>query len=695
MMILLVALSSHKSGSVIQLTKNIEQERTVLLAQAAINEILATAKSTINDPKSEIGARLHQFWKNRPPCTRPTLIFSRQFTSHELVAANKLAAESGGPGIEAAGSLSVTMVQKLKAGRPSYIGFLEIIGRAGRKSSGEEIAVKERREIKLIDLSDPFIDKYALFVKTFCRSINHPQKRIIVQGIRSGDPTKYSFACFGNRSYPTCPEFPDGSKGDKEPPVIFDLDFREDRHLLGPFYQPGSFQMVDNQHSRQSDGNLFFVNPPFDFSSIKDSFSLSQDFHHTPELTGIYKSIVDSSRKYADTEGTLGFVITRDFKKAGGNPAGSEVFRSLVSSLMRHWKYHYGYSDYLSVTGAAGSKAFTNEHPFSGIISYFEQMSTHNPQRTLGGRMPVMFGVNRDTPLYVEGPVFLRFFKISFVDQTSVTFNLHGGHSLDVPFPPVPMHYEKSEQTFAGKKLATPVDSRTDKLMSMPVEHFSINNFFFGAGTQTSSSPSTVRGGIEIHNVFPLFDETLQSFAHIYQTADDFCKERIKATDNGQILYSDGMSLIMDTTAKPLDLSMIEEFRGRGRIVIADGGCVIGNLSPGNADQDSLSIYLMSGRFKLNPRSDTARIRASLIATTCFTDNSTAHPSVEGGVDFAGKNLEITGNLFVDNLFELKTLPNNGTLKILHDPMLYFPEYPVRISVSPVKSMLAVDYNAE
>lgn len=42
MMIMIIGLSTHKSGAVLQLNRTIEQERVVLLAQAGVNEMLAT-----------------------------------------------------------------------------------------------------------------------------------------------------------------------------------------------------------------------------------------------------------------------------------------------------------------------------------------------------------------------------------------------------------------------------------------------------------------------------------------------------------------------------------------------------------------------------------------------------------------------------------------------------------------------------
>lgn len=695
MMVLLVSLNTHRSGSVVHLTRTIEQERIMLLAQAGINEMLAQVKSEINNPDSTSGRAIKQFWRAKAPLNNAKVVFSQDFAADSLKISNNLVEKYLDGKGEVSGNLNIVLHSAVKCPNPCYLGYIELVGKARYKKLPGEIRVKERREIKITDLADPFLDKYALFLKSFCRSLNNPEKHIIIQGIKDKDPTQYSFVYLGNRGYPACPEFPQGHKSAQTPPVILDLDFREDKKLLGPFYQPGSFKVKNSQFAQASSGNLFFVNPPFPFSSISGNFSASSDFHKTKELVSIYKSIVDSSKQHAETEGSLGYVIARDYNKSGGNPANSEVFRSLVTSLMNNWQYHYGYTDYTSVSGANGQKPFTNEHPYMGIIDYFEQMQKFNPQRCLGGKMPAFFGENRDTPVYIEGPAFLRFFKVAFVDQVKISFDLHGGYSLDVPFPPVPMNFEQQPQTFSGKKLTNPVDNRTDQLMSKPVEHFSMNNFFFGAGALPAKTPTSVITGIEGHDIFPAFDSSLKSLAQVYQNSSEFFADRIRDINGEKVLFLDGTSLIMQADNQLLDLSKFSRFTGKGRLILAEGSCKLGDLLPVDPKTCSLRIYLMYGRFQLASINSPTRIRASLAATSSFADNSSANPAMEGGIDFNGRSLDLIGNLVVDNLFEMKNLPKNGFVKITHDPTLYYPDYPVRISVAPTKSMQAVNYYAE
>ncbi|HNW33604.1 MAG TPA: hypothetical protein PKM25_01630 [Candidatus Ozemobacteraceae bacterium] len=692
MMILLVSLNTHKSGEVFQLGRSIEQERIVLVAEAVINEMLASVKAGVNDRNSSVGNELYNFWKSNP-AAGSKLVFETDFTSSQLPVSTSLGDDYLGNDADLSGHVSIVIMDKIGGPRPSYAGYVELIGKV-KSQDLPEIKLKERREIKIADLSYPFIDKYALFVKSFCRLLNNPKKRIVIKGIAPDDPGVYSFVYLGNRSYPVCPEFPQGARSVNTPPVLLDLCFKDDNHLLGAFYRPASFQTVVSRYEQASNGNLFFVIPPFDFRTVSGSFSKSTDFHTTPELVTIYKAILNASSKYAGNEGTMGYMIAKDYQKSGGNPGNSEVFRSLISSLMQDWKYQYGYTDYSCIVGEKGN-TFVNEEPFSGIGQYFKYFMDKNPQRVMGGKMPLLFGEGRDIPVYVEGPVYLRFFKIAFLDQAKVKFELHGGSSMDVSFPPVPLHYEDSPRTFSGKPCTPQIDERTKVLMSNSIESLSINNLFFGGNTKTAKTPTSVQGGIEGYDVFPAFDESLRSVAHVYQTADEFTKDRIKTIDGQKVLDLDGISLILCSDKKSLSLTSVEKYRGKGRIILSEGHCILGNLAPLNIKTDSLSLYLMFGNFLIESSATVVNIFASLAATTCFRDNSSPAFSAESGISFGGKSVNIYGNLFVDNLFDLRTLPDGGQLTIVHDPNLYFPEYPVRVSIGETRSLLAVDYHGE
>lgn len=692
MIVMVASLTTQKRGEVRQLGRTIEQERLVLFAEAAITEMLAAVKAGVNDRNDDIGRVLRNFWKSGFAGVAK-VVYEAEVPAARLPVTTALVAEQMDGRADISGHVRIVIIDTIKGARPSYAGYLELVGKAESKGV-PPINIKERRDIKIVDLAYPFLDKYVLFVKSFCRLLNNPNKRLVIKGVTPNDPAIYSFVHLGNRSYPTCPEFPDGAKGGAMPPILLDLSFKEDSHLLGSFFRPAPFQTINPKFSEASNGNLFYAIPPFEFRNIANSFSKALDFHNTPELDSTYRFLVRSSQPYADQEGTIPYAIIKDFQAAGGNPANSDVFKSLVESLMEHWKYQYGYTDYTCLLSDPVN-TFVNLQPFTGIAQYFNHFVEQNPQRILGGKMPLLYGEGRDIPVFVEGPVYLRFFKIAFLDEITIKFDLYGGSPTDVPFRPVPLHYEPTPKTFSGKPCTPPIDERTNVLMSSPINSLSINHLFFGVGPKATRSPATAGGTIEGYDVFPALDETLRSMAHIYQNADDFTQDRIKSWDGRSILDLDGISLILSTAAKPLDLTGVEKYRGKGRIIVYEGNCHLGNLSPLDVQEDSLGIYMMFGNFFVKSPGKDVTICASLAATTSFKDNSSPIRAAESGMHFGEKNVTIYGNLLVDNLFELKSLPNGGKLTIVHDPKLYFPDYPVRVSIGEQKSLLAVDYSAE
>ncbi len=688
MMVMIIGLATHKSGEVLQLGRTIEQERLVLFAEAGLNEMLAAVKVAANDRRTTLGRAFFEFWKTPPGL--PTVVFRADLPASQLPVANALAAEQLGGRAEISGQVKVVILDRIPGPRPSYTGYVELISQA-RSRELPEIKVKERREVKIADLSYPFLDKYALFVKSFCRTLNNPNRRLIIQGIPPSDPNLYSFVYLGNRSYPPCPEFPQGAKSTETPPVLLDIAFKDDHRLLGSFYRPAPFQMTNPEFVQASRDNLFYVIPPVPFNTIANSFAKPADFVRTPELISFYQSIIRVSQPYADDEGSLGYLVLKDYQRAGGDPGRSEVFKSLVTTLVSKWQYQYGYSDFDSVAGDSG-RTFVSKPPFCGILDYFLYYSQANPQKVIGGKMPLLFGPNRDTPVFVEGPVRLRFFKIAFCDEVKLTFDLYGSNSMQLPFPTLPLRFEEQPRTFAGKPCTPQVDERTKVLMSEAIDVLSINHLFFGVGRTMTPKPTTGRGPIEGHDVFPAFDESLRSVAHVYPTAEEFVRDRLKTIQGERMLDLDGVALILSCGRSPLDLTSVSRYRGKGRIVIREGNCILGSLAPLDQRLDSLGISLMFGNFLVRGAGDDVIIHASLAATTCFSDNSSPDPSAESGLHCGGKNVTIHGNLVVDNLFELKSLPEGGRLTIVHDPNLYLPEYPVRVSIGEAKSLVAVDY---
>lgn len=690
LMVLAASLNRFKTGAVLQLAKTIDQEKMIVVSTAAINEMLAGIKENINDPATPVGKCIYEFWKKSAKVLPGEVtLWKNSFTADQLSIANQMASEYLGRAGTVSGEASLVVRDVIGPGRPSYIGLVQLTAKVQAEGLQSEVIVREHRDLKIIDLSDPFLDKYALFVKSFCQSLNDPNKRLIVNGI--SDPIKYSFIYLGNRGYPACPEFPSGSCGAQKPPILLDLDFLGDKNLLGGFYQPGGFQAKDKECSQASINKLFWVKKPaLSFKPFAHKFSVLTDFHKVSELADLYKGLIDSCRPSASNQSSVAYPIMQEHNRVGGRIERSKVFQSLMKDCFDAWQYHYGYSDYSHVL-PANENTFTLQHPLSGIISYFEHIRNLNPQKFAGGKMPALFGEKRDICTFIEGPVYLRFFKLAFLDACSVKFNLFAGMTSNIDFPAIPMRYEAKALTFSGKD-AGQIDKMTEKLMSHPVDHMSINNFFFGSQAN-SEIPTTVgTSRIQGYEVFPVFDPSLTTTSYFYLSTGEFLKSRVKTIDGQKMLDLDGISLIAGIDGEALDLSTVNKYRGKGMIIVFRGNCVFGNLAPYSAKEDFLRLYLMNGRFIVTSPDTKVTIQASLVATKYFQNNALADSVQEGGIIANGKSVHIVGNLVVDSLLEMS---NCRYLKITHDPRLYFPEFPVRSSIGQVKSFFTLDYKGK
>ncbi len=688
MLTLVIGLNRFKSGAVLQMARNIDQEMMVVTAAAGINEILAGIKIGVNSSESPVGKSIRDFWqKSARNLVHPLTIWSCSYSAHQLPVANKIAQEQLGSSGSVTGEARLIVRQIVGPGMPSFIGVVQLMARVSSAGSQGTVVIREHRDLKIVDLSDPFLDKYALFVKSFCKTINDPDVDLIVEGI--DDPVKYSFVYLGNRNYPICQEFPAGSRSASAPPVLLDLDFEEDRALLGGFYQPGGFQAKNKEIADSSSGKLFWVRKPeLAFKPFCSRYSLTDDFHKVPDIAGIYDGLIDSCRSSAGNQTSVAYPIMLEHQKANGKTENSKVFHSLLQDCFDVWRYHYGYTDYQHVTSSTpGSLA--QVHPLSGLVDYFAHVAKTNPQRLAGGKMPAFFGESRDRCIFVEGPVFLRFFKLGFIDESTVKFGMFAGMNANIDFPAIPMRYEAQAVTFAGKPAGT-IDKMTDRLMSHPV-HLSINNFFFGTQNNASGSLTAVGDrNIQGYDVFPIFDPMLTTASQFYLTAGEFLQHRLKNIEGQRTLDLDGINIIAGIDGEELDLTKTPHYRGRGMVIMFRGNCRLASLEPMDAERDSLRLYLMNGRFMATSVDKKLTIRASLVATTYFKDNSQPDPAQEGSLLSDGKDVHIIGNLVVDSLFDMS---NISSLKISHDPGLYFPDYPVRTSIGQVKTFYAIDYS--
>lgn len=676
-LILALALDSYRSASARQLRFNVEQNRMTVLAQSAINETLSQVKLTINDKNSQYFKAIKKLIRDKPKLSeqgnKTLVFFSSQLGAESLELTKSLVAEIPVEKINIATRVELAVYRRTGLPeRPSYLGFVEISALVGSANRPTKVNLRERRDIKIVDLSDPFMDKYVLFLKNFTPALNHPEKRIILEGINpSTNEGRFSFAYLGNRNYPASPQYPKGSESIPSPPIRLDLDFKQDYRLLGSSYQPDTYMPLKKpEYSKATRGSFFYVKSNLNYTDFSKSFSIETDYHVLPELLEFYLRMVELARPYQQEETSIAYLIMKDYQKAGGNPSKSEVFQSIIRTLEKKWKYFFGYTDFLNVSGD-----HLNLHPFSGISSYFEDVKTENPISATGGKMPLLFGEGRNIPVFIEGPAYLRFFKIALLDEIEVPVTI-GDEEIKLNFPTIPLPFESTPKSCSGKKLVSPIDPMNKNLMSRPVIHLPINNFFFPGINYKPSNK--LFSGIDASSVFPFFDSELFTITQVYRTTQEFLDNHLRISGNQKILELDGNILILGPDQQKLELVNVTSFTGRGRLILASGNCLLGSIKPSNSNYDRLYIFLMSGDFVLGGTTPVVEIHAALHALSANGD---------GGIRFAGKNLILHGNLAVDHINNLQDLPNQGFLKIIHDPKLYHDDFSIYTSIGSTREL--------
>ncbi len=696
--ILIASLNKFKSGAVLQLSKTVTQERMIVVAQAAINESLAAVKGGINNVNTNVGKAVKDFWNSGKAA--PSLIWSTTFIDSSLKASKEIATEYLGSKGNVSCDVKIFADEQIKgSGTNSYTGHLVLVGKVSCDGIKDAVKITEYHDIKITDLSFPLLDKYVLFVKSYCPSINNVNKRFIVEGVKGKDKQSYSFVYFGNRNYPECAEYPAG--GTKHPPVLLDLDFERDKSLLGTFYQENAGFNIKDSESAQFSKGKFFRTYERKFDDFKDRYDIKSHFYKTRELEVSYLSLVESARQnfneavamYGDKAyNSNTYQIIVDFNNAGGQAQNSSIFQSIVADAVPLWKYYYGYTDYKHV-GREFANSLSYNSDFRGLVSYFSEYDTKNPSKTKGGAMPELFGEDNKRPVYVDGPVYIRFFKIGMIDQIVIDLDLPlGGLTFQVPISSVACVWEKREDnTFSSQSVGS-LDGITSRLMSHPVDWLSINNFYFGPGENIDNKDNVISGGMKGYNVFHYIDPKLRTVSNFYMNVSDFVKDRVKNINGEEILDLDGISVIYGKDKAKLDLSNIKKYRGKGMIVSYIGNCILGDLAPTDPNVDYLKIWLMRGRFFVEETRSSAAICASLISTVRNNDNSSAPSSQEGGFITNKVPTTIFRNLIIDNLFDMR---DKKYFKITHDPKVYKCEYPVRVSVGGPKAEYILDYKGK
>lgn len=768
--ILAFALNNFKQGAVTQLARNVDQNRLATLAQSANAEVIAMIRSQVNiNPSSEI----YKMFRRVFPETGGTLNLNEDlllFSSFEPQQTLKVAQTAGYPlKIKSKAILRVFRKTPLSS-LSAFNGYLDVYSQAYREGS-QDIPVEayERRDVRLVDLRHS-LDKYALFVKNFSRDYNNPGRRLMVNGIpHSGNDISRVY--LGNGNYP---DYADPRKD-----LWLDLFYEENRLMPG-FKEIFNFSGLKEFPHGAEDSTvpggdriprLFSFNR-IDFKSLS---GISTDlFIKVPTLMNLYEKFVneaanaclkptviayavqnslkdkcDKAIKKLNNSNSYAQQICQDFlsNANGADYSACSEFKKILKTCEEEWKFHYGYTDAAGVwqIDKAARPALPPPHKwvtalyYRGLVDktppngdegpYFaEYLSVSggkkfNSERASVGKMPMLYGEDNKTPVLVEGPVFLRFFKIAYLWDfiKNVPFLI----PQDIHPEPVPLLFMRPDRakTFQNTPLGTnlaPSSYFADNfMMSRSIDYLSVNtllgknvSYYDGDGQAASIDPLSGP-----HPTFPepakptgstadalsrgrLLD--FQVVSRNYPTTADFYQERVTGAVGQKVVHIDGLMYIENGD---LDLSDVKEFYGKGLIYIARGNCILGNFERQRdplKTSDSLRICLRQGDFIVKSGNEDVLIEASLIALYYpfgGTDQKNQGNLILGGC----KNVTIIGNLLVDSLYTQDSggtgLKDGGFLNVVHDPVIYNSAAtidgneldPYQISIGPVKTSFALN----
>ena len=768
--ILAFALNNFKRGAVTQLAYNVDQNRLMLVAKSANTEVMAMIRSQVNlSPDSSIFKKFRSGFPGNgfgeDPTGRPITILSDYKPSETL----SMAAESGYKiDVVSKAVLTYDFPAAYKS-ISAYNAHLDIYSKAWRKDSTKScIEVYERHDVRLLDLRQN-LDKYALFVKNYSPDMNNTQRRILIQGIepRDGMITR---VYLGNDNYP--------QKADPDSQIWMDICFDEINAMPGfeaIFGRKSLSAFVDNAGG---DPCLFYANK-VKFSDMELPKEL---FHHVSAVKKVYEDFVNNAadgcagRKQDHKIGeelkakcsasmpntnnnAAAYRICKDYVdnfkigtydgKTVNDYSACENFNSILQTCMDNWYYHYGYLDadkiwdvaHTDRTDLPKAQSWITALAFKGLTEknedndnmgpYFygyylkKDGKIYNPERFKVGRMIRLYGFDNKTPVLVEGPVNLRFFKLGFFNdfEKELTFYTVNHKIHPEPVPIFFRRYDLSE-TFQNIKVAkdfAPTDFFEDNyLMSRAVDTIPVNALLLGNGSniqyyngdgelKTLSKedvysdkflrPSQKTGSaVAGKNFGRLIDYKNESYN--YPSPTEFLADRVRVIDNHKTLCVDGLMYI---DKGDMDLTDINYFYGKGLIYLATGNITFGNFQRMRDIEkgDSVRFYLRQGDIRLGADDTDITIEASLAAL--HNEVGSADPQKQGSLILNNKrNVSIYGNLIVDYLYTQDTsnngLAQGGTLCIEHDPLIMEPGLvasggkmdPYHVSIGRLKTAYAV-----
>lgn len=772
--ILAFGLNSLKSGAITQLAKNIDQNRLTLLATSANNEFLATIRTEVNHKGSEVYNNFRKLFPYNGTLPASPIYQIQILPSFQPSETLKMATDIGYKlKIKSKTILSVYRECPYKS-VTSFNGYLDIYSQAYREGSKENIIeVHERRDIRLTDLRHR-LDKYVLFVKNYCPDYNNTSRRLSISGVSGVAPEDKSKVFLGTDNYVNCT--------DPDKKIWLDISMSESSNMPGfaqlfnkPALSLTSASMQSFPSSASGNKPLFIPNFDIVFSKLK-GITVSQ-FISVPTIKRIYEKFVNEAANGCNgsvlpyqigaalktkaanamkksNSNAASYKVCDDFQKnANGEDYSScLVFKDILNECVSHWHYHFGYTDAENIWNVNTAvkptlptpKAWVNSLAYCGLASttaefrnkgsYFaEYLGTsatkYNPERAHVGKMSLFFGEDGNLPVLFEGDVFLRFFKIAYLDNFTTTIDFGLG-ARDLSPEPIPLPFMRVDKpkTFLNSEISgatlSPKPSLYGKnyLMSRAIDNIRANcllgnavSYYNGDGnpetynpfnSKYTSHPNPVQkagSSVPGKKFGRLID--FESISYNYSSPAKFLAERVKTHEGKKTLFVDG---VMYVEKGDLDLSQINYFYGSGLIYLSQGNCLIGDFigcRDKNTYGDSVRFYLRQGDFIIKSSSQNVTIEASLAAFNTINSLSTL-PTVsakdQGSLICAGKqNVTIFGNLLVDYLYTQgksnSGLIPNGTLSIFHNPLIYDPDNAnnngqgsVHVSISPVKSLYSI-----
>ena len=777
--ILAFALNSFKSGAVVQLARNIDQNRLIQIAKSANAEVLAILRTQANNSKSQNIFRTFRSIFPKADSNSANLNQTLPLLSNYVPEKTKEIADQSGYNIIIDSRATLTNFQKsIYQSTSAYNAYLDIYSKAYRaESPNNSIEVYERHDVRLVDLRHN-LDKYALFVKDYTPDTNNSQRRLIIQGIEPTDG-RITRVYLGSELYPENSEGVDKSWNKNI--LWLDLYFDEICNM------PGFKSIFKNQNLTAFPGNpstkfLFYMNTS-KFSELNLPKNL---FYHVTAVKKVYEDFVNKAANGCANNPNMPAQVGAALKSkcqnampnANNNSAayricadyvknfkrgvydGKEVddysacenFNTILETCMRKWQYHYGYLDANGVwqvdenefPNMPKSQTWVTALAYKGLVDkntdndnmgpYFywnyqpKNSKSFNPERYRLGKMIRLYGENNTTPVLVEGPVKLRFFKIAYFDDFAedLTF-FKQPHKIHPEPVPILFRRPGTGETFQNIRVSKNFscsDYFTDNMLMSQALDVPINALLLD---QNGNGPQYIDGNgqtkvltkKEVFSdefVYPVqkinnnnrtegkyfgrrvdFDNS----SYNYPSPKEFLEDRIREINGKKTLCVDGIIYI---EKGDMDLTEINYFYGKGLIYLATGNITFGNFNRVRdiTEGDSVRFYLRQGDFILGSPNTEITIEASLAAL--FNKVGNPDPRNQGSLIMNNKKrVHIIGNLIVDYFYTQDSsgrgLDKGGTILIEHDPLIMEPNLitsdgkefdPFHVSIGKVKSAFAI-----